>query len=380
MFIPFLTNFLIDQIGITYTSIIMPFYGIINVLTSVLMGNMSDIVGKYPTFMKIQTGQIALWLVLVILIFYKLYFIFAIFYVFSSFFSVILNGTTGAYLYDMAKNENEIKKFNTINYIMFNIGVLLGPIIGGLVFEKYSFYVLLINLIFLIIQLIIFKLIFKKTNSIGSVNIKQNLILSKKLISKNFNFAYYLLLILIGIIWVGVYDSVMPTFYIQKHQSLTIWSQVLNSHQLISVTLVINGLLLILITTKTNKLVNDLNVWTKYFIICGLLILANLLFFIPNPWLVIVTIIIFTFAEVIMPVAQTQIIYQISDDTNRSQYITFYSSATMFSISISNIFNYLIIKTSMLVVAITLLTIGLITITLILKNKKLYRRYVLKNN
>lgn len=380
MFIPFLSNFLIERISISFVSIVMPFSGIINVFTSFTLGNLSDLISKYKTYKIIQPMRIILWVLLVICLVIKNFHLLAIIYVFDSFFSVIISSTLSSYLYEIANNEENIKKYNTTNYIMFNIGVFIGPLIGGLYFEKFYFYIFVINLISLIVQYICFFRFFSKVEDFvyKKISIKNNLINTKKLLTNSFNIKYYLLLILIGIIWLGVYDSIMPTFFIQKHQQITFdlfnFKVDLKTYKLVSLALFINGILLIVITKIINKIVAKFDMWKKYLIIICIIVMGNLTFFFPNPGLVLVSIVFLSFGEVIMPVAQTQIIYRISNNTNRAQYISFFNSGSMIAISISSFFNYIVINWNFVSVPILLLFFGILAFICLIITKNQFRK------
>ncbi|MBK8944376.1 MAG: MFS transporter [Ignavibacteriae bacterium] len=322
MVFPFLALYLTQEIGVTpgKAGLVITFYGIGALISAPFSGKLSDKLGPI-TMMKFS-----------LLFSGILFFIYSIFdnYVLISITSVILAIVSEAFRpAGMAFISNEVtveqrKPAYALYRLTINLGMSIGPVIGGLL-SSIDFHLLFfvdgITSIAAGIFLIFAKWDFKPKISIEEENNKFNS--DKKKVWMDFQFMYFLIAALPVFMVFLQHFSSMPLFVVEQLKFTTATFGLLTA---------INTVIIIFVEVPLNSLMSKWEDW-KGLTLGSILTAIGFggMAFTNDIYGLIITIIIWTFGEMIFFPAAASFATEISPENRRGEYMGFYQM--MFSLA-----------------------------------------------
>lgn len=334
---PFLTIYFSDSIGRQTTSLLLILSQALSVITALLGGYFADTYGRKRMMSISVIGEGAGFLIFAIAattMFHSPYIAFFGFMVASIFMS-FYQPASQAMIADVVKPEHRSHVYS-IFYMMINIAVVIGPIIGALVFNNYTSQTLLaivladLLLLFLLTKfghetapMALDKELRKaqREKKIGTVLMEQ--LRNYKLIFKDKVFFLY---IIAGVIISQSFmqlDLLFPLYITEVIGDSSIFSIQLTGEQLFGFIVSINGFCVALLTVFFTRMMSQYREKLVFMNSSFLYGIAILLFGIATgPWGAILAIILFSFAELMTVGIQQNFVAKIAPDDKRAMYFS----------------------------------------------------------
>ncbi|MBK7105155.1 MAG: MFS transporter [Ignavibacteriae bacterium] len=320
MVFPFLALYLTQEIGVTPSKagLVITFYGIGALISAPFAGKLSDKLGAL-NLMKFSLLSSGL-----------LFFVFSLFddYIIISIVSVILAVFTEAFRpAGMAFISNEAtveqrKPAYALYRLTINLGMSIGPVIGGLL-SSIDFHLLFYVDGITSIAAGIF-LIFAKWDLKPQINIEEEIEISdKKKVWMDFQFMFFLFASLPVVMVFFQHFSSMPLFVVEQLKFTTATFGLLTA---------INTVIIIFVEVPLNSLMSKWEDW-KGLTLGSILTAIGFggMAFTNDIYGLIITIIIWTFGEMIFFPAAASLATDISPEKRRGEYMGFYQM--MFSLA-----------------------------------------------
>ncbi|MDS0526724.1 MFS transporter [Clostridium sp. SHJSY1] len=203
---PFLSLLLSDKLNFSYTAtgLVVTITSLVQIPSSILGGRLADLISRKKIYL---VGQGVAALAVFICGIINNSYIIVVLLITSAFFNGFVRPTISAVMADVLTSENR-QIGNSLSYLGINIGVSLGPIIAGFLFENYLTLLFILDAVSSFVAVMIFYIFIEETkpkegnNEIVNLNEKEesgNLIqvLLKKpnltfflIISMFYSFAY----------------------------------------------------------------------------------------------------------------------------------------------------------------------------------------------
>ncbi|KGL43409.1 MFS transporter [Listeria newyorkensis] len=334
---PFLTIYFSDSIGRQTTSLLLILSQALSVITALLGGYFADTYGRKRMMSISVIGEGAGFLIFAIAattMFHSPYVAFFGFMVASIFMS-FYQPASQAMIADVVKPEHRSHVYS-IFYMMINIAVVIGPIIGALVFNNYTSQTLLAIVLADLLLLILLTKFGHETapmaldkelrkaqreKKIGTVLMEQ--LRNYKLIFKDKVFFLY---IIAGVIISQSFmqlDLLFPLYITEVIGDSSIFSIQLTGEQLFGFIVSINGFCVALLTVFFTRLMSRYREKLVFMNSSFLYGIAILLFGIATgPWGAILAIILFSFAELMTVGIQQNFVAKIAPDNKRAMYFS----------------------------------------------------------
>lgn len=334
---PFLTIYFSDSIGRQTTSLLLILSQALSVIMALLGGYFADTYGRKRMMSISVIGEGAGFLIFAIAattMFHSPYVAFFGFMVASIFMS-FYQPASQAMIADVVKPEHRSHVYS-IFYMMINIAVVIGPIIGALVFNNYTSQTLLAIVLADLLLLILLTKFGHETapmaldkelrkaqreKKIGTVLMEQ--LRNYKLIFKDKVFFLY---IIAGVIISQSFmqlDLLFPLYITEVIGDSSIFSIQLTGEQLFGFIVSINGFCVALLTVFFTRLMSRYREKLVFMNSSFLYGIAILLFGIATgPWGAILAIILFSFAELMTVGIQQNFVAKIAPDNKRAMYFS----------------------------------------------------------
>lgn len=334
---PFLTIYFSDSIGRQTTSLLLILSQALSVITALLGGYFADTYGRKRMMSISVIGEGAGFLIFAIAattMFHSPYVAFFGFMVASIFMS-FYQPASQAMIADVVKPEHRSHVYS-IFYMMINIAVVIGPIIGALVFNNYTSQTLLAIVLADLLLLILLTKFGHETapmaldkelrkaqreKKIGTVLMEQ--LRNYKLIFKDKVFFLY---IIAGVIISQSFmqlDLLFPLYITEVIGDSSIFQVQLTGEQLFGFIVSINGFCVALLTVFFTRLMSQYREKLVFMNSSFLYGVAILLFGITTgPWGAILAIILFSFAELMTVGIQQNFVAKIAPDDKRAMYFS----------------------------------------------------------
>ncbi|MBA3926921.1 MDR family MFS transporter [Listeria rustica] len=334
---PFLTIYFSDSIGRQTTSLLLILSQALSVITALLGGYFADTYGRKRMMSISVIGEGAGFLIFAIAattMFHSPYIAFFGFMIASIFMS-FYQPASQAMIADVVKPEHRSHVYS-IFYMMINIAVVIGPIIGALVFNNYTSQTLLAIVLADLLLLILLTKFGHETapmaldkelrkaqreKKIGTVLMEQ--LRNYKLIFKDKVFFLY---IIAGVIISQSFmqlDLLFPLYITEVIGDSSIFSIQLTGEQLFGFIVSINGFCVALLTVFFTRMMSRYREKLVFMNSSFLYGIAILLFGIATgPWGAILAIILFSFAELMTVGIQQNFVAKIAPDDKRAMYFS----------------------------------------------------------
>ncbi|MBC6310105.1 MFS transporter [Listeria sp. FSL L7-1582] len=334
---PFLTIYFSDSIGRQTTSLLLILSQALSVITALLGGYFADTYGRKRMMSISVIGEGAGFLIFAIAattMFHSPYIAFFGFMVASIFMS-FYQPASQAMIADVVKPEHRSHVYS-IFYMMINIAVVIGPIIGALVFNNYTSQTLLAIVLADLLLLILLTKFGHETapmaldkelrkaqreKKIGTVLMEQ--LRNYKLIFKDKVFFLY---IIAGVIISQSFmqlDLLFPLYITEVIGDSSIFSIQLTGEQLFGFIVSINGFCVALLTVFFTRMMSRYREKLVFMNSSFLYGIAILLFGIATgPWGAVLAIILFSFAELMTVGIQQNFVAKIAPDDKRAMYFS----------------------------------------------------------
>ncbi|MBC2317935.1 MFS transporter [Listeria booriae] len=359
---PFLTIYFSDSIGRQTTSLLLIVSQALSVITGLLGGYFADTYGRKRMMSISVIGEGAGFLIFAIAastMFYSPYVAFFGFMVASIFMS-FYQPASQAMIADVVKPEHRSHVYS-IFYMMINIAVVIGPIIGAMVFNNYTSQTLISIVLADLLLLILLTKFGRETaplalnpelrqaqrqKKIGTVLLEQ--LKNYKLI---FTDKVFFLYIVAGVIISQSFmqlDLLFPLYITEVIGDASIFSLQLTGEQLFGVIVSINGFCVALLTVFFTRMMSRYREKLVFMNSSFLYGVAILLFGLSTgPWGAVLAIILFSFAELMTVGIQQNFVAKIAPDDKRAMYFsaaglryTFGKVIAPFAITISTLIGY----------------------------------------
>lgn len=332
MVFPFLTVYFSDSLGIKLTSILLMLSQIIAVFCSLFGGYFADQYGRKRMMLIAIMGEV---------VGYGLFAISSYGYIDSailgfigftiaSIFFSFYNPAASAMIADVV-NDKERSYVFSVFYTVSNLSIIVGPLIGSILFVKYRFYLLvLVTCSYLLLLLLLF--IF--THETAPISISRNQQTTMKSIfiaqMKSYRLIFadkvFFLFIISGILVAQTFmqlDMYVPLKVNDTIDSFSIFSLNIDSAGLYSILLAINGGIVVLFSVYITKYMMRYDEKISFIgspLLYGISILMIGLF--TNPWIYIFGIIVFTIGEILKVGVQQNFVALIAPEDMRGMYFS----------------------------------------------------------
>ncbi len=324
MVFPFLALYLTQEIGVTpgKAGLVLTFYGIGALISAPFAGKLSDKLGAL-NLMKFS-----------LLLSGVLFFVYSIFndYIIISIISVFLAVVSEAFRpAGMAFISNEVtveqrKPAYALYRLTINLGMSIGPVIGGLLSSIDFHFLFVVDGITSIaagIFLIFAKWELKPKINIEGENVNSNNPYTKIKVWQDFQFMFFLIASLPVVMVFFQHFSSMPLFVVDQLKFTTATFGFLTA---------INTVIIIFVEVPLNSLMSKWENW-KGLALGSILTAIGFggMAFTTELWGLAITIVIWTFGEMIFFPAAASLATDISPENRRGEYMGFYQM--MFSLA-----------------------------------------------
>ncbi len=336
MYLPFLAIYFAEELGKVTAGVLLMCSQSVGVFASLLGGYLADTYGRKRMMVIaafIQAGG------MILLTIANSPFLTSPWLTFIGFAIISVTGmlyspASSAMVADTVKDENERNLVFAVFYTMINVNVVIGPIIGGVLFFKARFELFLVSsFIFVLVSFMILFLI-KETLPEGSKNEKETSV-AKVLISqiKNYRVIFtdkiFFLFVAAGILISQTFtqlDLLLAVYIKESIPAQTLFSigdfsLKTNSETLFSWTIAENGLIVAILTVFITKFVNKFNERLLFFVSSICYAFSMLLFgFTLSAYVIFIAMAIFTLGEILVVGVQNAFIAKIAPENQRGQY------------------------------------------------------------
>jgi len=336
MYLPFLAIYFAEELGKVTAGVLLMCSQSVGVFASLLGGYLADTYGRKRMMVIaafIQAGG------MILLTIANSPFLTSPWLTFIGFAIISVTGmlyspASSAMVADTVKDENERNLVFAVFYTMINVNVVIGPIIGGVLFFKARFELFLVSsFIFVLVSFMILFLI-KETLPEGSKNEKETSV-SKVLIGqiKNYRVIFtdkiFFLFVAAGILISQTFTQldlllavyIKESIPVQTLFSIGDFSLKTNSETLFSWTIAENGLIVAIFTVFITKFVNKFNERLLFFVSSICYAFSMLMFgFTLSAYVIFIAMAIFTLGEILVVGVQNAFIAKIAPENQRGQY------------------------------------------------------------
>ncbi|WP_413368159.1 MDR family MFS transporter [Lysinibacillus sp. 3P01SB] len=330
MYFPFLALYFSQAIGLSWAGLMMMVPPLISLIGNIIGGNIADTAGRRPVMLIGASIQACM---------------FALFALSSSslldyiaFLGISIGGAlykpaSDAMVADLVEENHRKEVFAT--FITFkNIGAVLGPVIGAILFFEYRIWLLwscsvvlflYTAVIFIAIEETMPQITNRQRTSILQLFIKQ--LADMKVIMRDRAFMYYILAGIFSVVAIMQLDLYLAV-YVTEHVPLqTIW-QVgnwlieLGGAEVLGWMLGLNGVLFVLFilpVTKWLKKWTDQRVFILSCLLAGFGMFA--VGFTTNFWLLCLLTVVFTFGEIVRAPVLYHFVSRYAPEQARAQYM-----------------------------------------------------------
>lgn len=314
MVLPFLVIYLTSSLQLKAGSagFVVTFYGLGSLLTAPFVGRLADKIGS------LLLMKLSLFLTGFVLLLYPYFKSYESVLMITFLWAVISEAFRPASLSltsELVRPEIRKTAF-ALNRLMINLGMSIGPVLAGfLIYYSFSliFYIDAITSMLAGVFLLSFKINVRK-------NIKPRLRDHKPLINKwavgDKHFLYFLAALIPGLIVIFQHTSAMPVFLTRD---------LVFSTSTVGMLFAVNTVLIIFVEVPLNSAMSD---WSyRNSLVLGMLFLASgfgMMAFVGNITLIILSIIIWTFGEMIVFPSSSAYISEIAPVEKRGEYMGFF--------------------------------------------------------
>lgn len=339
MVFPFLTVYFSDSLGRGITSLLLVLSQVIAVFCGLFGGYFADQYGRRRMMLIAIAGEIIGYGLFALASFGQIdsaVIGFVGFTIASIFFS-FYNPAASAMIADVV-NEEERSYVFSVFYTVSNLSIIVGPLIGAILFIKYRFYLLvLVTLSYIVLYVLLYIFtyetapIVKEGKNQNSTSMKDILVTQFKNYQIIFSDKIFFIFIVSGILVAQTFmqlDMFIPlkvdeTIDVATLLSIHNFEWNVDSAGLYSILLGLNGGLVVLFSVRITKFMMRYPekisfIWST--VLYGISIFIIGLF--SNPWIYIVGIIIFTIGEILKVGVQQNFIAMIAPEDMRGMYFS----------------------------------------------------------
>lgn len=308
MYFPFIAVYFSRTLGFSWAGLMMMVPPIISLIGNIIGGNLADSFGRRPVMLlgaAVQTMMFMLFAISANSLFD-----------YMAFLGISIGGAlygpaSDAMVADLVEEDHRKEVFAT--FITFkNVGAVLGPVIGAVLFFEHRTWLLLgcgaVMLLYTIVIYLVIKETVPRINSsqhVSNLQLVKRQLRDMRLIVKDRAFLYYIaagIFSVVAIMQLDLYLAVYITEYVpiqtlwQGHE----WSIQLEGSEILGWMLGLNGLLFVLFiipVTKWLKKWTDQHVFILSCMLAGFGMFA--VGFTDNFWLLCLLTVIFTFGEIV---------------------------------------------------------------------------------
>lgn len=330
MYFPFLALYFSQAIGLSWAGLMMMVPPLISLIGNIIGGNIADTAGRRPVMLIGASVQACM---------------FALFALSSSslldyiaFLGISIGGAlykpaSDAMVADLVEENHRKEVFAT--FITFkNIGAVLGPIMGAILFFEYRIWLLWSCAVVLFLYTVVIFIAIEETmpqitnrqrTSLLQLFIKQ--LADMKVIMKDRAFMYYIWAGIFSVVAIMQLDLYLAVYVTEHVPSQTIWQGrdwliELGGAEVLGWMLGLNGVLFVLFilpVTKWLKKWTDQRVFILSCLLAGFGMFA--VGFTTNFWLLCLLTVVFTFGEVVRAPVLYHFVSRHAPEQARAQYM-----------------------------------------------------------
>ncbi|PEK99906.1 MFS transporter [Bacillus sp. AFS017336] len=336
MYLPFLAIYFAEELGKVTSGILLMCSQAVGVFANLIGGYLADTYGRKKMMVIsafIQAGGMILLTIANSPILTSPWLTFVGFAIISVT-GMLYNPASSAMVADTVEDKDERNLVFAVFYTMININVVIGPIIGGILFFKARFLLFATSsFIFLIVSIMIALLI--KESLPDSIKQEKEASISKVFIQqvKNYRIIFtdkvFFLFVAAGILISQTFtqlDLLLAVFIKEKIPVQTLisfgdFTLKTKSETLFSWTIAENGLIVALLTVLITKFANKFNERFLFFASSVCYAFSMLLFgFTLSAYVIFIAMAIFTLGEILVVGNQNSFIAKIAPESQRGQY------------------------------------------------------------
>lgn len=332
MVFPFLTVYFSGTLGREVTSLLLVLSQVIAVCCGLFGGYFADLYGRKRMMLIAIFGELIGYGIFTIASYDQIdsaWLGFIGFTVASIFFS-FYNPAASAMVADVV-NELERSYVYSVFYTVSNLSIIIGPLIGAVLFINYRFYLLLfVSISYLVLYFLLYIFTHETAplhNQQSNTTVKGILHSQLKNYQVIFSDKIFLIFVISGILVAQTFmqlDMFIPLKVDETIENVTLllnWN--VDSAGLYSILLVVNGVLVVLLSTVITKYMMRYEEKISFIystVLYGISILIIGLF--TNPWMYIFGLVVFTIGEILKVGVQQNFIAMLAPEDKRGMYFS----------------------------------------------------------
>lgn len=339
MLFPFFNSMLIEKINLTFATTVVMIFGLTSVLFTLIVGNLGDVKGNLKAIKIASYYKIVNMFIFTFGLYIQNYYIVGITFALQSFNMSIYNPALNSIIYDLSNDAKEVQQRSTQLYIIFNISVLIAPIIGGFLFKDYLIHLTLISIIFEIILLFSFEYIFKefKKSTTTKFNLASNVGSYIKVFKTREMLSLGVIIGIVAILNFGFIDHVANIYILTKYKIIHMLNFNLTATNVVGILIFLNGIMVIISGILSSKNADKIsNTFIKYLAFSVYLTVSLILIIFNSVYMIPVIIALLATLEALIPGFQSKTIYLLCQKDTQSLYNAVASMYTTLAITISS--------------------------------------------
>lgn len=339
MVFPFLTVYFSSTLGRELTSLLLILSQVIAVFCGLFGGYFADQYGRRRMMLIAIAGETVGYGIFAIASFHVIdsAIIGFIGFTVASLFSNFYQPAVTAMVADVVP-ERERSYVYSVFYMLMNVSVIVGPLLGAQLFNQYRFYLLVfISITFIVLFVILFIFCHETAPAVINGTREKTSSLKEVFISqmKNYKIIFtdriFLIYVVSGILVAQAYmqlDMFIPLRIYDTVDTVTLLSignfdWIVNSTGLYSILLMINGGLVALFTVQVTKFMMRYSEKTAFVTSSILYAIAILLIgLFAQPWIFIFSMVLFTIGEVATAGIQQNFVAMLAPEDKRGMYFS----------------------------------------------------------
>lgn len=336
MVFPFLTVYFSGTLGREITSLLLVLSQVIAVFCGLFGGYFADLYGRKTMMLIAIFGELIGYGIFAFASYDQvdLAWLGFIGFTIASIFFSFYNPAASAMVADVV-SEKERSYVYSVFYTVSNLSIIVGPLIGAVLFIKYRFYLLLfVTISYLILYFLLYVFTHETApiqNNQSNTTVKNILISQLKNYQIIFSDKIFLIFVMSGILVAQTFmqlDMFIPLKVDETIENVTLlsigsfdWN--IDSAGLYSILLVVNGGLVVLLSTVITKYMMRYEEKVSFIgstILYGISILIIGLF--TNPWIYIFGIFVFTIGEILKVGVQQNFVAMLAPEDKRGMYFS----------------------------------------------------------